>query len=156
MTELARALGHCLVVYRMSSTAVWRVCACQGNGCWRTVPQPHRGIVDTTTTPDSDTPDASSDDDEPAAAPTPARVMRNVIPPPPVATPADALPFEFITRDESIEKKNELFGVSMRTERELFEALAPRESSAKAMRNLAECLVDSTSLPGKHPTRVFG
>jgi hypothetical protein len=57
---------------------------------------------------------------------------------------------ESVTQDPSVGKKNELFGMELRQERKLFQHLAPKGTSDKAMRALAEAMTDGTSLPGTY------
>jgi hypothetical protein len=92
------------------------------------------------------TTDDSSTDDQVEAVPTRARSLSNVVPPPPV----EAAAFEFVTRDTSIGTKNEMFGIGMKQEVELFKALCPKGSSDATMKALTECIVDGTALPGKY------
>jgi hypothetical protein len=95
-----------------------------------------------------DTDSSDSEDADSADIPVGAGSSR-MIPPGRLADP-HAAPFELVTQDPSTGKKNELFKVEIKKEHEVFRALAPRGTSGDAQRDLAECIVDSTGLPGTY------
>ena len=89
-----------------------------------------------------------SDSDTSVDAPRSTRGSRSRMVPPGRLADTEESPFKLVTQDPSTGKKNELFGVEIKKERDVFRALAPKGTSDEVQRSLAECIVDGTALPG--------